>query len=321
KSDFLLALLILGFAVVVHRSHMVIVGLAVPVAGLALLLTAGRRAWLAIGLIAVAAVAGVAELKTYSVAAEKASGKVASINPFLSARIISDGPGYAYLEEHCPDDAIATCKLFEALAKSDNPARLDAAQMIFNRTEELGSFKLLDQEDQIRIGREQRAFYINVFLDRPLDVTASIIRNTLKQTFLTSIQMTVPNDSTTQMLKRSLGPNLDVGRLADDRSWIATVYVAHNVVYALSLAVIALLAVVPGFSTREMRIFAGFVIIGILINAFVCGAVSQPAARYGARVIWLLPFVAALMSLVALRLRLRAGVASFGTPIGREPAE
>ena len=82
---------------------------------------------------------------------------------------------------------------------------------------------------------------------------------------------------------------------------------------------IVVLTVVPGLSTREVRIFAGFVVVGILINAFVCGAVSQPAERYGARVIWLLPFVATVMAMVAIRLH---GVAR--TPVRfvhREPAE
>ena len=33
------------------------------------------------------------------------------------------------------------------------------------------------------------------------------------------------------------------------------------------------------------------VLLGILANALVCGGISQPSTRYGARVIWLLPLM------------------------------
>jgi hypothetical protein len=39
--------------------------------------------------------------------------------------------------------------------------------------------------------------------------------------------------------------------------------------------------------------------LGILVNALVCGGISQPATRYGARVIWLLPMLATLLALAA----------------------
>jgi hypothetical protein len=46
---------------------------------------------------------------------------------------------------------------------------------------------------------------------------------------------------------------------------------------------------------------------GILINAFVCGALSGSFSRYQARVVWLLPLVAivSLIERYQRRLRLR----------------
>ncbi len=38
-------------------------------------------------------------------------------------------------------------------------------------------------------------------------------------------------------------------------------------------------------------------LFGILANALVCGGISQPATRYGARVIWLLPLAATILVL------------------------
>jgi hypothetical protein len=37
------------------------------------------------------------------------------------------------------------------------------------------------------------------------------------------------------------------------------------------------------------------VFIGIVVNAFVCGALSEPFERYQSREVWLIPFVAGLM--------------------------
>ena len=48
----------------------------------------------------------------------------------------------------------------------------------------------------------------------------------------------------------------------------------------------------------DIKLFALFILIGIAVNALVCGGVSQPADRYGARVMWLLPFTAAFLLLV-----------------------
>ena len=45
------------------------------------------------------------------------------------------------------------------------------------------------------------------------------------------------------------------------------------------------------------------VLLGVLANALVCGGISQPATRYGARVIWLLPLTATIMMIFARRAR------------------
>jgi hypothetical protein len=68
----------------------------------------------------------------------------------------------------------------------------------------------------------------------------------------------------------------------------------HSTLYIVSLAVIALLTLWPGALPTQMRAFVVIILLGILANAFLCGGLSQPATRYGARVIWLLPLAASL---------------------------
>jgi hypothetical protein len=302
--ELLFAVAMLAFSVMVHRSHLLLVGLAVPVAGLIVLLTARRQAWIVGGLIAAAAVVGALEIFAYSTAAEKVSGKTASFRPFITARLIDDGPGYDYILENCPDAEIPTCAMRDVLTRSDNPDRLLAWRVIFDRSDDLGTFRLLPQEAQSAVAADQRAFFFRVLADRPFAVMAAFLENTLRQTVEVGIGMTVPDDDQVETLEHLLNaPNLETGDLAEDRSWIDEVTVIHESIYLASLAAIAVLLVWPGLATREMRIFAVFMLLGILINAFVCGAVSTPAMRYGARVAWLLPYVATLMTIVALRRR------------------
>jgi hypothetical protein len=49
--------------------------------------------------------------------------------------------------------------------------------------------------------------------------------------------------------------------------------------------------------TAEVRSVCAWVIIGILVNAAVCGALSGPHNRYALRVAWLVPFVALVLAL------------------------
>ncbi len=65
------------------------------------------------------------------------------------------------------------------------------------------------------------------------------------------------------------------------------------------MALVLLPRRVPG----EVKALAVMVILGILANALVCGGISQPATRYGARVIWLLPMMAAILMIFAFRSR------------------
>lgn len=302
--EIFLAFALLAFAVLVHRSHLLIVGMIVPFAVVGAFVASGRRGWIPAGLAIVAVVIGFAEIKAYSFAAEKVAGKAAIIPPFLTARIIEDGPGYDYLQENCPEIELDTCALAEALSWSDDPWRLTASHIAFETSEQLGSYLLMTPEDQHKVTWEQREFYMRVFADRPVEVIRSILINTLRQATNFSVEMTVPDDNTIKMVRRLTGfAELDAGPLADSRTWIKTADRIHASIYVVSLGAILVVFFMPNALTRRMRVFTALVIIGILVNAFVCGAASQPAARYGARVVWLLPYLAVLLTIIAINQR------------------
>jgi len=72
-------------------------------------------------------------------------------------------------------------------------------------------------------------------------------------------------------------------------------------------------------------VFAGLVVLGVLTNALVCGALSTPYDRYQARVVWLLPLLAFMVSFAGAvraavpargRVRARAAGAAVGVGAG-----
>jgi len=218
--------------------------------------------------------------------------------------------GYRYLNENCPNEAIATCALAEALSWSDDPYRLTASHIIFESDKKLGSFKLMEPQDQQRVANSQVSFAVDVFKAYPLATIGTVIGNTLEQANMNSIKMTIPQAG----VARSLG-SLDVnnaedfrlGTLRRDQSWLPIAERVQEWFYLACLIVLAAMMVWPGLLSPQIRVFVLFVTAGVLINAFVCGAVSQPADRYGARVIWVLPYLTATLAVLLVARHNRIG--------------
>lgn len=289
-------------AVTTHLSHLAMAGLLVPLVALTALLRPGPRRWLAPLLMLAVLGMGAGEQKVLRVAADKVEKAEVVYRPFLTARLIQDGPGYAYLDEYCPDTAIPTCALFDALSRSEDPRRLTATNIAFAVTPDLGSFQLLPGRDRLEVAQAQFDFFLDVLRDRPLATVWAFAENVLYQMVLTSVDMTLQTDDI--VARNADLPGLVLGgfshgRLTEDRAWLGWADPAQALLYALSLAVLA-----GALASRRLpgsvAAFLIMVLAGIAVNAAVCGGLSQPATRYGARVIWLLPAAAVLASAVLL---------------------
>lgn len=300
-----LGVLALGvFAVVLHPSHLGIAVLLFPLTVLAAILRIGQGRWLAAGFAMCLVSFAVAERKAFEVAVETVTHKEVVYTPHITARLIVDGPGMAYLDDVCPNSELATCALHEALSWSDDPYRLTASHIIFERSKNLGSFRLLSAEDQQAVALEQRQFFLKVLTARPLGTVFALGKNATRQLVTNSVVMTIPNESILRNVKTlSRLPEdrlefLDSTRLAQDQRWLRSVNTAHSIIYLISAGLVIGLLLWPGQIAPPFRVFVLFLLIGIAVNALVCGGVSQPAPRYGARVMWLLPFAATFLLLV-----------------------
>lgn len=283
-------------AVLVHPSHLAVALLMIPVAVLLPLLFGTGRWWLAGLLVTLIAGTGVLERLAFSVAVTTVTDSEVVYTPFFTARLISDGPGKSWLDENCPQIGLVTCELNALLLR---PGQMTPERILFSHDPANGSFALLTPAQRQAIAGEQRGFLIAVVASRPLGVIGAALRNTLRQMGLVSIDMTIPDQSVfTNAAKMSteFPASLAQGRLFGGGPWVATLTRLHQVYYALAgLALTALLVAPQSRLPRRLRAFGVLVILGILANAFVTGAISQPANRYGARAIFLIPAVLVLL--------------------------
>lgn len=304
RGEVFMAFALAAVAIVSHLSHFAIGGLLVLGAALVSLVWSRSRWWVApLIVLAVVAVAW-GQQKAFRVIAHKAAHSEVVIKPFLTARLIQDGPGLDWLAEHCPNAEIPTCALWSALQISDDPYRLTASHIVFETSQRLGSFRLMSEPDQKAVADGQMGFFKDVLRDKPVAVTMALLKNSLIQAGMVSIDMTLPNDEVilrNQPISGTMSGVPAHGRLSADTGWVAGYVEAQTALYVASLAAILLLLCVPGVVPAPLKAFAVMILLGILANAFVCGAISQPATRYGARVVWLVPMLAALLVLMTAR--------------------
>jgi hypothetical protein len=297
--------LVSALGVLSHPSHLLLTATMVPVAAVVgwIVRKPGERrgAFVGAAFLLALAVLAVGERLAFATTVSTVQKQEVVYWPFLTARLIHDGPGLTYLEEKCPDAAIPTCVLYEALQKSDNPRRFTATHIIFETSEDLGSFRLLSSEDQKLVADAQVEFARAVALDRPGEVLRAVVDNTLVQATLDQVDMTIADQALVEKTAASF-PWLEPSNLSEWRGWMYWIHQVHEVLYVVSALALVAVVVWPGRFSRAERGLAAMVLLGVLANAFVCGAISQPATRYGARVIWLLPMVATFLWVLQSRL-------------------
>ncbi len=295
-----------ALATVTHLSHLALAGMAAILAIILVPLQLPGKRWIAPVMLVSFVALGIAEQATLRVAATVTQNSEVVYKPFLTARLIQDGPGLAYLDKNCPDDAIPTCALAEALKLSDDPWRLTATHIVFEKSPRLGSFRLMNADDQRKVALDQFRFFFAVLRDRPFETTLAILQNAFLQASMNSVDMTLQSDVLVQQagtLNGSLSDGLDHGRLTVHTEWLAVVDPLQQGIYGISLSVILILILWPGAVDRRTRLYLIVICLGILGNALVCGGVSQPATRYGGRVIWLLQLSATVAIVVWLMRR------------------
>lgn len=309
-----------------HRSNLAVAA-ALVVTGTLLLMIAGRpkRPLLLSGAAVVAAlgliVAGGAAYKSML---ERDMGIRSGSPPFLMARILADGVGRDYLAKNCPGGVAPTLCPFRDQALDD------ANVILWNLDPGVGVFNASKYEMRLKLIDEEKPFVVAAVLAEPIRFAWLALRHFAKQLVMFAVDESLEQPGRYIAGKYPDLPTVDL--LLPGTKACATfescpqgamgtiLEVWHGLVLALSLVTIGgtAFALNPWrFDTRcdlaglrprvsTLRAAAAIILLGILVNAGACGILSEPVLRYQARVIWLLPMMAAFGALfVNFRLRYR----------------
>jgi hypothetical protein len=218
-------------------------------------------------------------------------------------RMLQDGIVKKYLDEHCPDSKLKLC-----LYKEQLPNDADVWFWGSPLFDKLGRFAGL--------GDEMETITINSILAYPaLQVRTAGIA-TIKQLIAVRTGEGVVNRiwHTYGIIERYVPRLVPLMRQARQQRG-ATLFVAINwVQYPVALIAMALLPIIVLVAYRQKIPDAGELAatcgLALLANAFICGALSNPHDRYGARLVWIAVFTCIITFLrLASRLGLRGDIA------------
>ena len=223
-------------------------------------------------------------------------------------RMLQDGIVNNYLDEHCPDPTLRLCEYKDVL-----PRDADVwfwGSPLFDR---LGRFAGL--------GKEMERIAVESLLDYPaLQIKTAAIATARQLIDVHTGEGVVHWVWHTYFIIHDFAPQLEPAMKAARQQQGEFAFGRINrVQYPLALLAMALLPVIVLVASRrklpaELGELAAFCALALLANALVCGALSNPHDRYGARIVWLATVVAGLAA-VWLYERKSASLAAEGRDI------
>ena len=297
---------LLVFALAVHTSHVLMAVVLLVVGGILLAVlrvdrrVVVRRLALFAGLIAAAVAANIA----YGIGVRINTGEPLRNQPFLTARLLADGPGRDYLRHACATGAKYTLCRFAKKPLSDSE------DILWSDLPATGVFMLSDYPTRMQLEEQEGRFVLGTLAYAPVAQAAASLRNWARQLAMVFVDdpvrdpafyLTDPYWRQTNlppMIARveQCGPRHDRCR---SRLTVAASKWWHGAVAAVAtvVALAALVRLRGGARRPPRRLVAAavFLLAAVAVNAAVCGILSGPFARYQARIVWLVPLVAGLL--------------------------
>lgn len=208
-------------------------------------------------------------------------------------RMLQDGIVKKYLDEHCPSPALRLCAY-----KNELPNDADVWFWGSKLFDSLGRFDGL--------GKEMEKIALDSLVKYPVLQAETAVVATAKQLVAVHTGEGVVHWTWhTYFIIHDFTPQLEKDMWAARQQRGDISFTAINALqYPLALFSIALLPMLL-LLARQNKIppdiaeLVAWVSLTLLANAFVCGALSNPHDRYGARVVWLATFAVALAALRA----------------------
>jgi hypothetical protein len=203
-------------------------------------------------------------------------------------RMLQDGIVNKYLDEHCPDRRLKLCTYKDELPRDAD--KWFWGSPLFDR---LGRFDGLGDEMQT-IATRALTEYPRLQAETALIATGRQLVDV--HTGEGVLAWVMHSYGIIERFTPQLAPAMHAARQQKNEISFKTINDIH---YPLALFCMALLPVLVllawrGAIAAEIGELAAVCMLALLANAFVCGALSDPHDRYGARMIWLAGFAVAL---------------------------
>lgn len=239
-----------------------------------------------LGLVFAAVLVGVAGEAGFYAAVNHFTGDPPVRPPFLTARLIADGPGRSYLRETCPGSGFALCRHLNSLsAYSDD--------FLWSESASNGVFSVVPLSERRQISAEQSRFAVSVIETHPVAVFHSFLVAITEQ----ARKWHLPEFNLSPAEASELAAKLPPRVLNEQRNTLAfRGAMPVKVTEALSLptALFALFGLAWLWLRRKIdcgaNVFIATLLAGFIVDVIVCGGLSTPHDRYLMRVSWLIPF-------------------------------
>jgi hypothetical protein len=283
--------LLIAFSAATHSATLVVL-LALLASGLLAALFAPRLVGisaLARGVLAL--VLGAAMLLTTNYVVADRFAWTPGGTALLFGRMLQSGLVARYLNDHCPDPRFALCAY-----RNELPANADDffwGESVFGR---LGRFQGLDDE--------MRTIALECLREYPWEQIKAALGATAEQLAHVATGYGVHNEiwHTYGIMKRFVPTAVPAMRIARQQQGQIDFTAINCLHVPIAWASMVLLLGVIALAIRSARFadmgaLAATVAVTILANAVVCGGISNPNDRYGARIAWLAPLVVLLAGL------------------------
>lgn len=224
-------------------------------------------------------------------------------------RMLQDGIVTRYLNDHCPDAQLKLCPY-------RNELPLDADTFLWGKSvfNTLGRFTGL--------GDEMRTIVLGSLRDYPAMQAETALRATARQLVevATGEGIVTTLWHTYGIIERytpSVVPAMQAARQQHGEIGFAAINLIDVPVAWAAMALLPVLLLLGVYSAEfaDLGRLAATLLLALLGNAVVCGVISDPHDRYGARIVWTAVFAVALAAARACAL-----VRERGAPLRRESA-
>jgi len=224
--------------------------------------------------------------------------------PFLTARLIADGPGYDFIQKNCAKKPYVVCDYINRLPTS-------SYVFLWSPDPDHGVFDVADLATRRALSLEQESFALDVLRFDPIGVMRSATKDFIRQFVtvglddifldqqrLASFKEKIPQNYFGAMLRSRIVLNHRILSIGDR---------LYSFVYLMSAGILLVICVIwPWVKLNNKSMFFpvsqwAFVltipVAAIIFNAGICGILSEPAGRYQGRISWVPVFM--LLALLA----------------------